>query len=68
MRQILICILIFVYSIVASPIYGQKQNSKVLIYGIIKNFSNLIEVVDKSDIEPLQLTNSDRSFAPDSGV
>lgn len=67
MRQILLYTLVFFYSIVASPLYGQKQNDQVLIYGFIKNFSNIIEIVDKSEIEPLQLTNSDRSFVPESG-
>lgn len=47
------------------PANGQKKDTTVLVYGTIRNYKNVIEIVDKDYTEPFQIINSKRSFAPD---
>jgi thiol-disulfide isomerase/thioredoxin len=47
------------------PAYAQNENGKVKVYGTIRNYSNVIEVMDNDYSQPLQITNSERSFVPD---
>lgn len=49
-----------------SQSYGQKKNSKVLVYGTIRNYRNVIEIVDKDYTEPFRIANAKSSFVPDS--
>ena len=46
--------------------YGQKKNEKVLVYGIIRNYTDIIEVVDNDYTESFSIGNAERSFVPDS--
>jgi hypothetical protein len=46
--------------------YGQKKDSKVLVYGTIRNYRNIIEIVDKDYTEPFRITNAESFFVPDS--
>ncbi|ANE50313.1 TlpA family protein disulfide reductase [Flavisolibacter tropicus] len=59
-------ILFIVVFISLSMSYGQKPNNKVSVFGIIKNYRNVIEIVDKDYTEPFDIANSERSFVPDS--
>jgi thiol-disulfide isomerase/thioredoxin len=65
MKIILLYSLIFCCINLYFPAYGQNDTNKVLVYGTIKNFSNVIEVMDNDYSQPFQITNSERSFVPD---
>lgn len=45
---------------------AQNKNNIVSIKGVVKNFTNQIQVEDMSEIGSLTLPNSDRTFLPDS--
>jgi thiol-disulfide isomerase/thioredoxin len=47
------------------PAYAQNEDGKVIVYGTIRNYRNVIEVMDNDYSQPLQITNSERSFVPD---
>lgn len=66
MKLVSLYVLLFACSIFNFQTYGQKKDGKVLVYGIIRNYRNVIEIVDKDYSEPFQITNAERSFVPDS--
>ena len=47
-------------------VYGQKKIPKTVIFGTIRNYQNVLEIADRSDIGSLQNSNSNLSFVPDS--
>ncbi|MGI8600487.1 MAG: TlpA family protein disulfide reductase [Chitinophagaceae bacterium] len=58
--------LIFSCAIFYFPAFGQNEKGKVLIHGTIRNYRNVIEVMDNDYSQPFQITNPERSFVPDS--
>jgi len=66
MRLLSLYVLLFGCLVFNLQSYGQKKNSKVLVYGTIRNYRNIIKIVDKDYTEPFQIANAERSFVPDS--
>ena len=66
MKAALLYFLILELSLVSSPTNGQKINKRVILHGTVKNFTNIVEVKDNGDTEPFQITNTVKSFLPDS--
>lgn len=65
MKQLFLYGLIIGCSVFNFPAYGQHENAKVTVYGTIKNYNNVIEVMDNDYSQPFQITNPERSFVPD---
>jgi thiol-disulfide isomerase/thioredoxin len=62
----LACLVTLITSTLSLSIHAQKINDNIFIYGTIKNSSGPVEVLDRSETGPLQISGPDRFFVPDS--
>ncbi len=66
MKLLSLCVLLFGCLLINLQSYGQNKNSKVLIYGTIRNYRNVIEIIDNDYTKPFRIPSAISSFVPDS--
>jgi thiol-disulfide isomerase/thioredoxin len=63
-----LCLIFSLYlaSAFSNYLFSQAIDKKVLLSGVVKNFSNVVQIYDKSDIGAILLPDPNMSFIPDS--
>ena len=64
--RLLICIYLIVSIVITKPVFAQQAERRVVLTGVVKNFSNIVEIDDKSEVGDILLPDPKKSFIPDS--